>query len=43
MFMFGVVVAGSDETAVGRASAALRAQLPTIFPEHVFEFLGPTS
>jgi hypothetical protein len=41
MYVFGIVVAGSDETPIGRASAALRTQLPAIFPEHAFEFLGP--
>jgi hypothetical protein len=41
MYMFGIVVADSDETPIGRASAALRAQLPAIFPEHVFEFVEP--
>jgi len=41
MYVFGVVVSDSDETPVGRASAALKAELPSLFPEHGFEFLGP--
>lgn len=41
MYMFGIVVADRDETPIGRASAALRAQLPAIFPEHFFEFVEP--
>jgi predicted ATPase len=39
MYMFGIVVTGSDDTPMGRASAALRVQLPTLFPEHGFQFL----
>jgi hypothetical protein len=39
MYMFGIVVNGSDDTPMGRASAALRVQLPTLFPEHHFQFL----
>jgi hypothetical protein len=31
----------SDATPAGRASDALRAQLPEVFPEFVFEFAGP--
>jgi hypothetical protein len=31
----------SDATPAGRASDALRAQLPEVFPEFVFEFVGP--
>jgi hypothetical protein len=41
MYMFGIVVADSDKTPIGRASAALRAQLPAIFPEHIFKFVEP--
>jgi hypothetical protein len=41
MYVFGVVVSDSDETPVGRASGALKAELPSPFPEHGFEFLGP--
>jgi hypothetical protein len=41
MYVFGVVVTDSDETPTGRASEALRAELPTLFPEHRFEFLNP--
>jgi hypothetical protein len=41
MYFFGVVVAGSDESPTGRASEALRGQLPALFPEHRFEFLDP--
>jgi hypothetical protein len=39
MYMFGIVVTGSDDTPMGRASAALRVRLPTLFPEHRFQFL----
>jgi hypothetical protein len=42
MYVFGVVVSDVDETPTGRASEALRAQLPTLFPEHRFEFLNPS-
>jgi hypothetical protein len=42
MYVFGVVVTDSDETPTGRASEALRAELPTLFPEHRFEFLNPS-
>jgi hypothetical protein len=41
MYVFGVVVSDADETPIGRASAALRDELPPLFPEHGFEFLGP--
>jgi hypothetical protein len=41
MYVFGVVVSDADETPTGRASAALRVELPPLFPEHGFEFLGP--
>jgi hypothetical protein len=40
MYIFGIVVPDSDETPAGRASAALRVQLPTFFPEYRFEFLS---
>jgi hypothetical protein len=39
MYTFGIVVTGSDDTPMGRAAAALRVQLPTLFPEHRFQFL----
>jgi hypothetical protein len=39
MYVLGVVVTDADETPTGRASEALRAQLPGLFPEHRFEFL----
>ena len=42
MYMFGVVVTDAEETPLGRASEALRAKLPTLFPEHRFEFLNPS-
>jgi hypothetical protein len=42
MYVFGVVVTDADETPTGRASEALRAELPTLFPEHAFEFLNPS-
>jgi hypothetical protein len=42
MYVFGVVVTDADETPIGRASEALRAELPTLFPEHRFEFLNPS-
>jgi len=41
MYVFGVVVTDADETPIGRASEALRAELPGLFPEHRFEFLNP--
>jgi hypothetical protein len=41
MYVFGVVVSDADETPTGRASEALRAELPGLFPEHRFEFLNP--
>jgi hypothetical protein len=41
MYLFGVVVTDADETPTGRASEALRAELPILFPEHRFEFLNP--
>jgi hypothetical protein len=41
MYVFGVVVSDADETPIGRASVALKAELPSLFPEHGFEFLGP--
>ena len=40
MYHFGIVVSGTDST-TGPASAALRAQLPELFPEHSFEFFEP--
>ena len=40
MYIFGIVVPDSDETPIGRASAALQMQLPNLFPEYRFEFLG---
>jgi hypothetical protein len=42
MYVFGVVVTDADETPMGRASQALRAELPRLFPEHRFEFLNPS-
>ena len=41
MYVFGVVLSDADETPIGRASVALKAELPSLFPEHGFEFLGP--
>jgi hypothetical protein len=40
MYVFGIVVSGSDGTPVGRASDALRAELPGMFPKFVFDFVG---
>jgi hypothetical protein len=40
MYVFGVVLSDADETPIGRASVALKAELPSLFPEHGFEFLG---
>jgi len=42
MYVFGVVVTDLDETPIGRASEALCAELPRLFPEHRFEFLNPS-
>ena len=42
MYVFGVVVTDADETPTGRASEALCAELPRLFPEHRFEFLYPS-
>jgi hypothetical protein len=42
MHVFGVVVTDADETPMGRASEALCAELPRLFPEHRFEFLNPS-
>jgi hypothetical protein len=39
MYVFGVVVSANNETPIGRASAALRVQLPALFPEHSIEFI----
>lgn len=41
MYVFGVVLSDADEAPIGRASVALKAELPSLFPEHDFEFLGP--
>jgi hypothetical protein len=41
MYAFGIVVTTSDATPAGRASEALRTQLPGMFPEFVFELVGP--
>ena len=41
MYVFGIVVSDSDGTPVGRASDALRAELPGVFPKFVFDFVGP--
>jgi hypothetical protein len=41
MYVFGIVVATSDETPIGRASEALRTELPDVFPEFVFDFIDP--
>jgi hypothetical protein len=41
MYVFGIVVTTSDATPAGRASEALRTQLPGMFPEFAFEFVGP--
>ena len=40
MYVFGIVVAASDETPIGRASATLQVQLPALYPEHRFQFLA---
>jgi hypothetical protein len=40
MYVFGIVVAASDETPIGRASATLQVHLPALYPEHRFQFLG---
>ena len=40
MYVFGIVVAASDETPIGRASATLQVQLSALYPEHRFQFLG---
>jgi hypothetical protein len=39
MYVFGIVVACTDQSRSGRASAALQERLPVLFPEHRFEFL----
>jgi hypothetical protein len=39
MYVFGIVVACTDQSRSGRASAVLRERLPALFPEHRFEFL----
>jgi hypothetical protein len=41
MYVFGIVVCSSDQSPVGRASDALRLELPDVFPEFTFEFIGP--
>ena len=41
MYVFGIVVSGSDGSPVGRASDALWADLPGVFPKFVFDFVGP--
>jgi hypothetical protein len=41
MYHFGIVAPGTDETTVGRVSAALRDQLPELFPDYGFEFFEP--
>ena len=41
MYVFGVVVTDADETPTGRASEALRTELPGLFAEHRFEFFNP--
>jgi len=41
MYIFGIVVSENDCTPTGRASAAVRAQLPALFPEHDFQFYQP--
>lgn len=41
MYLFGVVVTDAEETPMGRASEALRAELPGLFPDYRFEFLNP--
>jgi len=41
MYVFGIVVSASDATPVGRASDALRAELPGTFPKFIFDFVGP--
>ena len=42
MYVFGIVVSTSDDqTPVGRASDALRAELPGVFPDFFFDFVGP--
>src|ERR1700704_4009238 len=38
-YVFGIVVS-SDQTPVGRASDALRAELPAVFPDFFFDFIG---
>src|SRR3954471_16708603 len=38
MYIFGIVVATRDKGPVGRASAALKDQLPSRFPGYRFEF-----
>jgi hypothetical protein len=39
MYVFGIIISDSDDTPGGPASAALRLQLPDLFPEHGFEFV----
>lgn len=38
MYVLGVVVTDADETPTGRASEALRAQLPGLFPSTALNF-----
>jgi hypothetical protein len=33
MYVFGVVLSDADETPIGRASVALKAELPSLFPD----------
>jgi hypothetical protein len=39
MYVFEVSVARNEQSRFGRASAAVRERLPTLFPENRFEFL----
>jgi hypothetical protein len=39
MYVFGIAIAPIDQSPIGRASAALRVELSSLFPEHKFEFL----
>jgi|1185.fasta_scaffold322730_2 hypothetical protein len=39
MYVFGIAIAPVDQSPLGHASAALREELSSLFPEHKFEFL----
>ncbi len=43
MYVFGIVVAASDETPIGRASATLQVQLPALYLFRRFRMLSTES